>query len=177
MATKTDTTNLSGAMPGAPPADIADAFSQTRLLIIAAGKLAAEGDETADYALGSVLKAAEQRFEVALDWYEAREWEEKTGAEKRKAAPEPIARQAEPASSSTRPLSSELLDVVDEITHVRYAIHAAWMASAHLDRDEHNAMQGILGPALDKLTIVKDSWTTFHAVPYDPCALRAALPD
>jgi hypothetical protein len=88
MTESPNTTNPSGAMPGAPP-DIADAFSQTRLLIIAASKLAAEGDETRDYALGSVLSAAEQKFEVALDWFEAREWEE------RKAAPEPIASEHE----------------------------------------------------------------------------------
>ena len=65
-----------GAMPCAHP-DIADAFAKTRLLIIAAGKLASEGGGTHDYALNAVISAAEAKFEVALDWYEARAWEEK----------------------------------------------------------------------------------------------------
>src|SRR5271168_2111032 len=65
---------------------------------------------------------------------------------------ETFAQTREPASSSSSPplssgLRDVLLDVVDEVNHVRYAIYAAWMAAAHLDRDEHNAMQGILGPA------------------------------
>jgi hypothetical protein len=80
-------------------------------------------------------------------------------------APEPIARQAEASSSTKPPLASELLHVVDEITHVRYAIHAAWMASAHLDRDEHNAMQGILGPAFDKLTAARDRLNVARGAP------------
>jgi hypothetical protein len=151
MSKNTDST-AGGAMPASDQANIADAFGQTRLLLIAAGKLAADMDDTAGYALKSVLGAAEEKFTIALDWYEAEAWEEKIAA-----APEPIARQAEPASSSTRPpLSSELLHVVDEVNHVRYAIYAAYIAARHLDRDESNAMQNVLGGAMERLTDARD---------------------
>jgi hypothetical protein len=133
-----------GAMPGAPPADIADAFASTRLLIIAASKLAAEGDETHDYALGSVLSAAEEKFTVALDWFEAMAWEE------RKAAPEPIAAKAS-ESTIADPLHRELVHVVDDINAARYFVECAMMAADHLDVDERNAMQAALGIAQDKL--------------------------
>jgi hypothetical protein len=102
------------AMPGAPP-DIADAFSQTRLLIIAAGKIADGRDETHDYALRSVISAAEEKFTVALDWFEAEAWEE------RKATI--VAR---------HPASCELLHIVDAVNEVRYLIDAAWMARREL---------------------------------------------
>jgi hypothetical protein len=122
---------------------------------IAAGKLADGLDDTAGYALKAVLGAAEQKFEVALDWYEAEAWSEKIAA-----PPEPIARQAQPASSS-----SELLHVVDEVNHVRYQIYAAYMAARHLDRDESNAMQGVLGGALDRLTAARDRLDAARGAP------------
>ena len=120
------------------------------MLLIVAGKLAAEGDETHDYALNAVICAAEQRFEKALDWFEARHWA--ATLEERKAA-EPIACRAESASSSTGPpLSSELLDVVDDVNWVRRQLYAAWMASHHLDGEERDGMQVVIAGALDKLT-------------------------
>jgi hypothetical protein len=103
MSKNTDST-AGGAMPDSDQANIDDAFGQTRLLLIAAGKLAEDMDDTAGYALKSVLGAAEEKFTVALDWYEDEAWEE------RKAAPEPIARQSEPASSSPRPPLSALIE-------------------------------------------------------------------
>jgi hypothetical protein len=154
MATHQDKTTTTSAQ-SAPPANIADAFGQTRLLLIAAGKLADDMDETAGYALKSVLGAAEEKFEKALDWFEAKEW--KASLDERKAAPEPTARPADVASSSTRPpLSSELLDVVDEVNEVRRLMHAAWMASHHLHPEDRDGMQVVLAGAINKLDGARD---------------------
>jgi hypothetical protein len=172
MATKTDTTNLSGAMPGAKggsrkpdPSKMADEIEMIKELVDAAFMAA---NDLVDFQRGAMRgllgQTSEKIGKVAeefTDAYCGGNVDPDVVADMlnvaRKAAPDPIARQAEPASSSPRPpLSSELLDVVDEINHVRYAIHAVWMASAHLDRDDHNAMQGVLGPALDRLTAARD---------------------
>jgi hypothetical protein len=131
-------------------------------LIIAASKLAAEGDETADYALGSVLKAAEEKFTIALDWYEEREWEEKIGAEKIAAAPEPIARQARAEPIDAR---RELLQVVDEVNEVRRLIDAASMAAETLENEERNPIQAVLGVAEAKLTAARDRLNVARGAP------------
>jgi hypothetical protein len=179
MATKTDTTNLSGAMPGAKggsrkpdPSKMADEIEMIKELVDAAFMAA---NDLVDFQRGAMRgllgQTSEKIGKVAEEFTDAYcggnvALDVVADMLTRKAAPEPIARQAEPASSSTRPpLSSELLDVVDEINHVRYAIHAVWMASAHLDRDDHNALQGILGPALDRLTAARDRLDVARGAP------------
>jgi hypothetical protein len=57
MAEKPDTTNLSGAMPAPDQANIAEAFSATRLLLIAAGKLADGRDP--DAGLGVIAESSQ----------------------------------------------------------------------------------------------------------------------
>jgi hypothetical protein len=153
-------------MPSAPP-DVAEAFSQTRLLIIAAGKIADGGDETHDYALRSVISAAEEKFTVALDWFEAEAWEERKASEPiapagwakvdagtDAAAPAPIADRVR--------YGRELVQVADDINAARYLIECAWMAAENLDDDDQkNAIQSVLSIARDdKLDAARDRLKT-----------------
>jgi hypothetical protein len=113
-------------------------------------------DDTAGYALMSVLGAAEEKFTVALDWYEAEAWEE------RKAAPEPIAAKA---SESTIADRRELLGVVDNINEVRRLIDAASMAAETLENEERNPIQTVLGIAEAKLTAARDRLDKVRGAP------------
>jgi hypothetical protein len=59
-----------GAMP-AEGHNIADAFDETRRLIIAASNLAAALDDTQAQGLHAAICAAEDKFMVAHNWFEA----------------------------------------------------------------------------------------------------------
>ena len=55
-----------GALPAAGQPHIADAFEQTRSLIIAASNLAVTEDD-----IHAVICAAEEKFTIAFDWFKA----------------------------------------------------------------------------------------------------------
>ncbi|MFZ2107504.1 MAG: hypothetical protein WAV18_19375 [Roseiarcus sp.] len=135
-----------GAMPasGQPP-NIAEAFEQTRSLIIAASNLAA-ADETPG--LHAVICAAEEQFKVAFDWF--------------KAGHAPI---ASPAADPDP--ERELLHIVDEINVVRHLIEAAHMASGALVREECDALQNVLNIASDKLTAARDKLNIARGAPVE----------
>ena len=141
---KTTASAAGGAMPASDQPNIADAFEQTRSLIIAASNLAA-ADATSP-GLHAVICAAEQQFKVAFDWF--------------KAGYKPI---AIPAADPDP--NHELLNAVDEINVVRYLIEAAFMASAALLREECDALQNVLSPAKERLTAVRDKLNIARGAP------------
>src|ERR1700722_10004754 len=135
-----------GAMPASGQPNIADAFEQTRSLIIAASNLAAASGDTQAQGLHAVIIAAEEQFKVAFDWF--------------KAGYKPI---AIPAADPDP--NHELLNAVDEINVVRYLIEAAFMASAALLREECDALQNVLSPAKERLTAVRDKLNIARGAP------------
>ena len=124
------------AMPAEGQPNIADAFEQTRLLIIAASNLAAALDDTQAQGLHAVICAAEDKFEVARLWFEA--------------GHKPIASLADPDPDH------ELLHAVDDIYVIRCLIEAAWMAAVSLTKEECGAMQTVLNEAQQRLTAVRE---------------------
>ena len=133
------------AMPAEGQPNIADAFEQTRSLIIAASNLAAASGETQAQGLHAVICAAEQQFEIARLWFEA--------------GHKPIASPADPNPDH------ELLHAVDKINVVRYLIEAAHMASGALVREECDALQNVLSIASDKLTAARDKLNIARGAP------------
>jgi hypothetical protein len=128
-----------GAMPAEGQLNIADAFEQTRSLIIAASNLAAALDDTESQGLHAVIRAAEEKFEIAREWFEA-------GHEQR---------------MSARVASRAL----DDINEARYLVDAAGMAAENLTKEAGNAMKSVLGVALDKLTAARDRLDVARGAP------------
>ena len=69
--TKPTASAAGAAMPASGQPNIADAFEQTRSLIIAASNLAAALGDTQAQGLHAVIIAAEEQFKVAFDWFKA----------------------------------------------------------------------------------------------------------
>ena len=137
-----------GAMPAEGQPNIADAFEQTRSLIIAASNLAAALGDTQAQGLHAVICAAEQQFEVARLWFEA--------------GHAPIASPAVDPDPER-----ELLHIVDEVDEVRYLIDAAHMAAGSLSVEETRPMQAVLGYAQEKLTAARDKLNTARGAPVE----------
>jgi hypothetical protein len=163
MATKTDTTNLSGAMPGAKggsrkpdPSKMADEIEMIKELVDAAFMAA---NDLVDFQRGAMRgllgQTSEKIGKVAEEFTDAYcggnvDLDVVADVLTRKAAPEPIAAKAS-ESTIADPLHRELVHVVDDINAARYFVECAMMAADHLDVDERNAMQAALGIAQDKL--------------------------
>jgi hypothetical protein len=136
-----------GAMPASGQPNIADAFDETRRLIIAASNLAAAIDDTQAQGLHAVICAAEEKFMVALGWFEAGGHEQRVSA--------PIARAADPDPRR------DLLHICDDIDEVRHLIEAVWMGVEALsdvehDREAQSALHAVLNVAKGKLTAARD---------------------
>jgi hypothetical protein len=112
-------------------------------LIIAASNLAAAIDDTQGQGLHAVICAAEEKFEVAHDWF----------LERYGASPT-----SDPTPSPADPdPSRELLRVADDIDEVRYLIEAAWMAAESLvDNEDERAIQTLLSVAKRQLTAARN---------------------
>jgi hypothetical protein len=137
-----------GAMP-AEGQNIADAFDETRRLIIAASNLAAAAalDDTQAQGLHAVICAAEDKFMVAHNWFEA-------GGHKQGAS----------ATEASHPDPDyALLRVVDEIYPIRSLIECAWMAAADLREDQCGAMRTVLTEAQERLVAVRDKLDKIRA--------------
>ena len=134
-----------GAMP-AEAHNIADAFDETRRLIIAASNLAAALDDTQAQGLHAVICAAEDKFMVAHNWFEA-------GHEQRASAT--VASHPDPDHA--------LLQVVDEIYPIKFLIECAWMAAADLREDQCAAMRTVLTEAQERLTASRDKLDKIRA--------------
>jgi hypothetical protein len=113
--------------------NIADAFDQTRGLIIAASNMAAALEDTEAQGLHPVILAIEEQFEITRDWFLTRH-----------------------AGAPTSAPSLDLLDIVDELGMIRSFVEAGWMAAASLPKDECDALQNVLGVAEQRLTVVRD---------------------
>jgi len=133
------------AMPAEGQPNIADAFEQTRSLIIAASNLAAALDDTQAQGLHTVICAAEDKFMVAHDWFEA--------------GHKPITVPADPDPDH------ELLHIVDDIYPIRMLIECAWMAAVSLTKEECGAMQTVLNEAQNRLTAVRDRLNIARSAP------------
>ena len=119
------------AMPTEGQPNIADAFEQTRSLIIAASNLAAALGDTQAQGLHAVIIAAEEQFKVAFDWFEA--------------GHKPIASPADPDPER------KLLEIVDNVYVIRCLVDAAWMAADSLIKEERDPMKSVLNIAVEKL--------------------------
>jgi hypothetical protein len=166
MATKTDTTNLSGAMPGAKggsrkpdPSKMADEIEMIKELVDAAFMAA---NDLVDFQRGAMRgllgQTSEKIGKVAEEFTDAYcggnvALDVVADMLTRKAAPEPIAAKA---SESTIADRRELLGVVDNINEVRRLIDAASMAAETLENEERNPIQAVLGVAEQKLTAARD---------------------
>ena len=135
-----------GAMPTEGQPNIADAFDETRRLIIAASNLAAALDDTQAQGLHAVICAAEDKFMVAHDWFEA--------------GHKPIA--AVPADPDPE---HKLLEIVDAIYPIRCLIEAGWMAATDLTKEQCGAMQTVLGEAQERLAAVRDKLNVARGAP------------
>ena len=133
---------VGGAMSASGQPNIADAFDQTRHLIIAASNLAA-GPDPYKEALHAVIIAAEEQFGIAHDWFLGR----------RDSAPT----SGQTSSEADRNLRLELLDIVNNMDEVRYLVEATWMAVESLsDTDEQAPLHVVLSVAKQKLTAARD---------------------
>ena len=142
---KTTASAAGGAMPAEGQPHIAEAFEQTRSLIIAASNLAVTEDD-----IHAVICAAEEKFTIAFDWFKA-------GHEQRVSAQ--ASRQAEPDPNH------DLLNVVDDIYPIRCLVEAAWMAATDLTKEQCRAMQTVLGEAQERLIAVRDKLDVIRGAP------------
>jgi hypothetical protein len=143
--------HTASAAGGAMPAEghetpslltIANVLDETGNLIIAASNLAAAIDDTQGQGLHAVICAAEEKFEVAHDWF----------LERYGASPT-----SDPTPSPSDPASRELLGIADDIDEVRYLIEAAWMAAESLvDNEDERAIQTLLSVAKRQLTAARN---------------------
>jgi hypothetical protein len=139
----------SEALPASGQPNIAEAFDETRRLIIAASNLAAGIDDIQAQGLHAVICAAEEKFMVALDWYEA-------GGHKQGAS----------APIDLDP-KRDLLHIVDEVNEVRYLVDAAWMAAEMLTFEESSAIKAVLSIAQNKLTAARDKLDVARGAPVE----------
>ena len=144
---KTTASAAGAAMPASGQPNIADAFEQTRSLIIAASNLAAALNDTQAQGLHAVICAAEEQFEVARLWFEA--------------GHKPIIIPADPDPEH------ELLHIVDEVDEVRYLIEAAHMAAGSLSNEEARPIHAVLSIASDKLTAARDKLNIARGAPVE----------
>jgi hypothetical protein len=149
---RTTASAAGAAMPAEGQPNIADAFDETRRLIIAASNLAAALDDTQALGLHAVICAAEDKFMVAHDWFEAGH---------KQGASAPIASPADPDPDH------ELLHVVDDVYPIRMLIECAWMAAVSLTKEECGAMQTVLNEAQKRLTAVRDKLNVARGAPED----------
>ena len=154
---KTTASAAGGAMPASGQPNIAEAFEQTRLLIIAASNIAAAIDDTQAQGLHTVIITAEDKFKVAFDWFKAGH----------------VSLIASPAHPDP---DRELLHIVDDIDEVRYLIEATWMAVDNLsDREAQNPLHAVLSIAKRKLTGARDKLNIIRRTPRRSPLIRSSL--